>query len=65
MENVLPDSKAKELIAQVLTEMIKDDKAAFRQIVAEVIEEGPANAIAEGRRNEFVPESEILDALGR
>jgi hypothetical protein len=60
----ISDEKTKELLTEVLVEMIKDKRDVFREIVLEAIEEvGLANAIIEGRENKFVSEAEIMNVL--
>lgn len=55
MSIVLTEKKTKELLSEVLVEMIQDKREVFYEIVAEALEDvGLANAIKEGRRNEFV-----------
>lgn len=64
MELTISDEKTKELLTEVLVKMIKDKREVFQEIVLEAIEEvGLANAISEGRKNEFVGEDEILGIL--
>ncbi len=66
MELTISDEKTKELLTEVLVEMIKEKREVFREIVLEAIEEvGLANAIAEGRQGKFVREEEIMSALER
>ncbi len=64
MELVISDEKTKELLTEVITEMIKQKREIFYEIISEALEEiGLANAIAEGRKNEFVNEDRILNVL--
>ncbi len=66
MELIISDEKTKELLTEVLVEMIKEKREVFREIVLEAIEEvGLANAIAEGRQGKFVSEEEIMSVLER
>ncbi len=51
MELTISDEKTKELLTEVLVEMIKEKREVFQEIVLEAIEEiGLANAISEGRK---------------
>lgn len=64
MEVIISDEKTKELLTEVITEMIKQKREIFYEIVSEAFETiGLANAIAEGRKNEFVNEDNILSIL--
>lgn len=64
MQLTISDEKTKELLTEVLVEMIKNKREVFQEIVLEAIEEvGLANAIVEGRKNDFVGEDKIMSAL--
>ena len=64
MELTLSDEKTKELLTEIITEMIRQKKEIFYEIVLEALEEvGLANAIAEGRKNDFVSENKIFEIL--
>lgn len=64
MELVISDEKFKELIKEILVEMIKEKRDLFYELVLEAIEEvGLAKAIAEGREDNFVSEDRILAIL--
>jgi len=64
MEQIISDEKTKELLEEVLVEMIREKREVFYEIILEAIEEvGLANAIKEGRTGEFVGEDEIMNAL--
>ena len=64
MQLTISDEKTKELLAEVLIEMLKNKREVFQEIVLEAIEEvGLANAIVEGRKNDFVSEEKIMIAL--
>jgi len=64
MEMTLSGEKTKELLTEVLIEMIQKKREVFYDIVREALEEiGLANAIAEGRKDDFVSEDEIFDIL--
>ena len=58
------DEKTKELLTEILVEMIREKREEFSEIVREAIEEvGLANAIVEGRQNNFVGEDQIMSVL--
>jgi esterase/lipase len=64
MELTVSDEKMKAFIKEIITEMIKERKDFFHEIVLEAMEEVAfANAIIEGRKDEFVDENRILEAL--
>jgi len=64
MELHLSDEKTKELLSEVVVELLKTKKSLFYDIVIEALEDvGLANAIAEGRKNEFVSEDDIFSIL--
>lgn len=64
MELTITDEKTKELLTEVLVEMMQQKREVFHEIVLEALEDvGLANAIAEGRQSEFVGEDEIMNAL--
>lgn len=64
MELTISDEKTKELLTEVLVEMIQQKRGVFQEIFLEALEEvGLANAIAEGRKSEFVSENEIRSIL--
>ncbi len=64
MEVVISDEKTKELLTEVLVEMIQQKREVFYEIVLEALEDvGLANAISEGRQNEFVSEEKIMSVL--
>lgn len=66
MELSINDEKVKELFAEIITEMLKTKKSILYDIVQEVLEDiGLANAITEGRKNEFVSEDEILSIINK
>lgn len=65
MELTIDEAKAKELLKEVMVELLREKKDLFREVVLEAIEEvGLANAIREGRRDEFVGEEQIAALLG-
>lgn len=64
MELIISDEKTKELLTEVITEMIKQKREIFYEIILEALEEvGLANAIIEGRKDEFVSEERIINIL--
>ncbi len=64
MENALSETKAKELVAEVLAEMITDRREVLHEIVVEALEDvGLAHAIKQGRQGELVSEKEIFEIL--
>ncbi len=66
MELTISDEKTKELLTEVLVKMINEKQEVFREILLEAFEEvGLANAIAEGRRSDFVSEEEVMKVLER
>ena len=64
MELTISDEKTKELLTEVIVELIKTRRDVFHEILLEALEEvGLANAIIEGRKNDFVPEDQIFSLL--
>lgn len=64
MENIFNDAKTKELLTEVLIELLQNRRKLMYAIVLEALEEvGLANAITEGRQNDFIPEAEIFAIL--
>lgn len=64
MELSINDKKMKEIIKEVMLEIIKEKKKVFSEIIIDVIEEvGLVNAIIEGRKNKFVGEDKISEIL--
>ena len=62
----LTNNENKALLKEVLLELLQEHRSEFYQILSEAIEEiGLANAIRMGRKDEFVPEDEILSILER
>ena len=57
-------NETKALLKEVVLELLQERRSEFSQMVLEAIEEiGLANAIREGRRNEFIDEEEIRSIL--
>ncbi|MCW5206640.1 hypothetical protein VU08_06895 [Desulfobulbus sp. F5] len=66
MELSISDDKTKELLTEVMIELLRTKRDLIRDILMEALEEvGLANAIAEGRTNEFVSEEEVFTLLER
>ncbi|MBK8902645.1 MAG: hypothetical protein IPM53_15765 [Anaerolineaceae bacterium] len=64
MELTIDEIHAKKLIKEVLLELMAERQDIFFEIVTEALEEtGLAEAIREGRKNEFVDEDEITAIL--
>ncbi len=58
------EQRMKELITDVLVEMMQERREEFYAIVLEALEDvGLANAIAEGRKDEFVSEESVFEIL--
>ncbi|MDQ2746522.1 MAG: hypothetical protein M3T96_04595 [Acidobacteriota bacterium] len=64
MELTISDEKTKELLAEVISEMLVKRRDVFQEIIVEALEEiGIGNAIVEGRKSDFVSEDRIFDIL--
>ena len=64
MKLSISDEKTKELLTEVMIELIKTRRDIFHEIIIEALEEdGLANAITEGRKNEIVPQENIFSLL--
>ena len=64
MELTVNETQAKQLIKEALLELMEEKRGLFMEVMLEVIEEiGLANAIQEGRQNDFVSEEEIFAIL--
>ncbi len=64
MELTISDERMKDFIKEVIIEMIKEKKDLFYEVILEAIEEvALANAITEGRKDNFVSEDRILGLL--
>ena len=64
MELTISDEKTKELLTEALVEMIQQKREVFQEILLEALEEvGLANAIKEGRKDDFVGEDEVMEIL--
>jgi len=59
MQLTLDDAKTKELLTEVLVELMQQKRSVFYELILDALEEvGLANAILEGKDTEFVEESE-------
>ncbi len=66
MQLILDDAKTKELLTEVLVELIQQNRSLFHELILDALEEvGLANAILEGEDSEFVEEDEIRTLLER
>jgi len=64
MQLTLDDAKTKELLTEVLVELLQQNRGLFHELILDALEEvGLANAIAEGEDTEFVEEDEIRTLL--
>lgn len=64
MELTISDEKTKELMTEVLVEMIRQKREVFYDIILEALEDvGLGKAVAEGRKDDFVSEDRILSLL--
>jgi hypothetical protein len=64
MELIINDVKTKELLTEVVIELLQQRREVFLEIIQEALEEvGLANAIREGRTDEFVSEDRIWRLL--
>jgi hypothetical protein len=64
MELSISDEKTKEIFTEILIDLLKTRKDLFAEIIQEAMEEvGLANAIMEGRKNDFVSEAEVFSIL--
>jgi restriction endonuclease Mrr len=64
MQPVISDEKTKELLTEILVEMMEKKREVFQEVFVEALEEvGLANAVKEGRKNEFAGEDEIMSIL--
>lgn len=64
MELTLNDERVKQLLRDVLVEMLRENREGFYELLLEAIEEiGLANAIKKGRKNKLVGEDKIMKIL--
>lgn len=60
----LSDEKTKELLTEVIVDLMQSRRELFHEIVLEALEDvGLANAINEDRAGDYVPESEVMSIL--
>lgn len=65
MELSISDEKTKELLTEVLIDLMKSRRDVLHEIVLEALEEvGLASAIEQGKTGDWVPEGEIRSILG-
>lgn len=61
MELTLNEVQAKSILKEIVLELVQERRDLFSEIMVEALEEiGLANAIQEGRQDEFVDEKEIM-----
>ncbi|NMF86083.1 hypothetical protein [Nodosilinea sp. P-1105] len=66
MQLTLDDAKTKELLTEVLVELMQQKRSVFYELILDALEEvGLANAILEGEDSEFVQEDDIRALLER
>jgi predicted DsbA family dithiol-disulfide isomerase len=64
MELSLSEEKTKSMLKEVFSELLEEKRDVFTAIMLDAIEEmGLANAIREGRQDEFISEDQILAIL--
>ncbi|HNT76064.1 MAG TPA: hypothetical protein PKH77_13700 [Anaerolineae bacterium] len=64
MELTMNETQAKELFKQAILELLKDKRNLFFEALLEALEEiGLANAIREGRQDQFVDEAQVTAIL--
>ena len=64
MSSIITEEKTKEMLTEILIEMMQNKRELFYEIVLEALEDiGLANAITEGLNSEFVPEEEVFAIL--
>ncbi len=64
MELSINNEKTKELLTEVMSDLLKTKRDTLYDVVLEALEVvGLANAIAEGRKDEFVSEAEMFSIL--
>jgi hypothetical protein len=64
MSSIITEEKTKEMLTEILIEMMQNKRELFYEIVLEALEDiGLANAITEGLNSEFVPEEEEVFAI--
>jgi hypothetical protein len=64
MELTINDEKIKQLLKEIVVEMLQSKQDILHEIVVDALEEvGLAYVIAEGRNNNFVSEDAIFSIL--
>ncbi len=64
MKVEIDERKLKELLEDILVKMFEERREEIYEVFLEVIEDvGLANAIREGRRDEFVKRDKIMELL--
>ncbi|ANV83882.1 hypothetical protein AWQ21_05490 [Picosynechococcus sp. PCC 7003] len=64
MQIQLDDSKTKELLTEIVIDLLQNRQEVIREILLDALEEvGLGKAIIEGRQNDFVSEEEIFTLL--
>ena len=64
MELSISDEKTKELLTEVVIELLKSKRDLIYDVLLEALEEvGLANAITEGRTDNFIGEDEVFSIL--
>ena len=64
MKISIPDDETKEILTEIMIDILKNRKDLFYDLIVEAIEEiGLANAIREGRQDEFIEEEAIFSLL--
>ena len=64
MELTVTDDKLKQVLKEIMVDLIQDKKNIMSEIVSDALEDvGLARAIKQGRKNKFVDESKILEVL--
>ena len=68
MELTISDEKMRDVLKDILIELMQEKRELFHDVLVEALEDvGLGNAIAEGRRDDFVDEdsiSAILEGAG-
>jgi hypothetical protein len=63
---MITEEKTKEILTEILVEMLQEKRELFYDIILEAMEDiGLSKAIMEGRENDFVDEAEVLFILNR
>jgi len=66
MELTISEAQAKMLLKEVVIELVQEKRELFFEFIVEAMEEiGLANAIREGRQNEFVSEKDVYRIFHR